>query len=212
MTAVSRCLLLAIFCISLAGQKEVVNLADDRQQTDDPQLLELLKIRRVYVEKLSGGETAVQIRDMIIGALQSTRLFVVTENAEKADTVMKGSAEDLVFTDTFSSSEGVQARSQIGSSRTSGGSRGGLGFSVGEQESSRIVERKHEATVAVRLVNREGDVIWSTIQESLGAKFAGASADVANKVKKRLAEDVERAIALSAAYQSAGASAGKSPR
>ncbi|MFN0104298.1 MAG: hypothetical protein ACKV2U_19705 [Bryobacteraceae bacterium] len=189
-----------ILCLTLAlpllAQKEVVNLSPGATAADHPQLLELLKIRRIYVEKLAGGDTAVQIRDMLIGALQETRLFAITENPEKADTVLKGSAEDLVFTDTFSSSEGIQARTQVGSTRSGGTTRGGVGFSVGEQESTRIAERKHEATAAVRLVNKEGDVIWSTTQESLGAKFRGASFDVAGKVTHQLVEDFVRARRL----------------
>lgn len=192
-----RVLLWLALALPLLGQKEVVNLSPGVTTDDHPQLLELLKIRRLYVERLSGGDTAVQIRDMLIGALQGTRLFVVTENLEKADTVLKGSAEDLVFTDTFQSSEGIQARTQIGSTRSSGTTRGGASFSVGEQESTRIAERKHEATAAVRLVNKEGDVIWSTTQESLGAKFRGASADVAGKVTRQLVEDFARARRMS---------------
>lgn len=192
-----RVLLWLALALPLLGQKEVVNLSPGVTTDDHPQLLELLKIRRLYVERLSGGDTAVQIRDMLIGALQGARLFVVTENLEKADTVLKGSAEDLVFTDTFQSSEGIQARTQIGSTRSSGTTRGGASFSVGEQESTRIAERKHEATAAVRLVNKEGDVIWSTTQESLGAKFRGASADVAGKVTRQLVEDFARARRMS---------------
>jgi hypothetical protein len=188
-----RVILWLTVSLTLLAQKEVVNLSAGIAADDHPQLLELLNIRRLYVEKLAGGDTATQIRDMLIGALQNSRLFTVTENAEKADTVLKGSAEDLVFTDTFQSSEGIQARTQIGSTRTSGTVRGGAGFSVGEQESSRIAERKHEAVVSVRLVNKDGDVIWSTTQESLGAKFRGASADVANKVTAQLVEDFARA-------------------
>jgi hypothetical protein len=46
---------------------------------------------------------------------------------------------------------------------------------------------------AVRLVNRDGDVIWSTTQESGGAKFRGASADVAAKVVKQLLADIDAA-------------------
>jgi hypothetical protein len=42
-------------------------------------------------------------------------------------------------------------------------------------------------------VNSEGDVIWSTTQESLGAKFRGSSADVADKVTKQLIADIEKA-------------------
>ena len=58
------------------------------------------------------------------------------------------------------------------------------------------VGRRHEAVAAVRLVNKEGDVIWSTTQESLGAKFRGASSDVADKITARLKEDFVRAKKL----------------
>ena len=44
----------------------------------------------------------------------------------------------------------------------------------------------------VRLVNKDGDVMWSTTQESNGAKFRGASADVADKVTRQLTADLER--------------------
>ena len=98
---------LAMAALPLLGQKEVVNLSPGTGPDEHPQLLELLKVKRLYVERLAGGDTAVQIRDMLIGALQATRLFVVTENAEKADTILRGSAEDLVFTDTFQSSAGL---------------------------------------------------------------------------------------------------------
>jgi hypothetical protein len=57
----------------------------------------------------------------------------------------------------------------------------------------RIQERKHEASASVRLVNRDGDVIWSTTQESQGAKFRSASADVAEKIARQLSQDLERA-------------------
>jgi len=44
----------------------------------------------------------------------------------------------------------------------------------------------------VRLVNKDGDVIWSTTQESNGAKFRGASADVADKITRQLVSDCEK--------------------
>jgi hypothetical protein len=131
---------------------------------------------------------------MLINALQSSKLFTVTENEEKADAFLRGSAEDLIFTDTFQSSEGIQARGSVGSTgRVAGGRIPGVAVSVGEQESTRIAERKHEATAAVRLVSKDGDVIWATTQESMGAKFRGASADVADKIVKQLLADIEKA-------------------
>lgn len=158
------------------------------------EMAELLKVRRLYVEKLAGGDTAAHMRDMIVAALQLVKLYQITENLERADVVLRGSAEDLIFTDTFQTSEGLTARTQIGGSaaRSANLLTRGIGASVGDHESMRIVERKHEATASVRLVNREGDVIWSTTQESSGGKFRGAAADVADRIAKRLLEDVAR--------------------
>ena len=167
---------------------------------DHPQ--QLLQIKRIYVDRLNGGDTAMQIRDMLIAALQGSKLFVITENQERADAFLRGTGEDLIFTDTFQSSDGINAHANASTGRTYKGSTASgrafgtgpsAGVSVGENESTRIAERKHEASVAVRLVNKDGDVIWSTTQESMGGKFRGASADVADKVMKKLMEDVEKA-------------------
>ena len=148
-------------------------------------------------EKLAGDRTAAQIRDMIINALQASNVFVVTENPERADAILRGSAEDEIFTDTFQTSEGVNARASLsggtGTTRVNTSRRAAASVGVGLDESEKIVERKHEAMAAVRLVDADGDVIWSTTQESLGAKFKGASADVADKVVKQLLADIEKA-------------------
>ncbi|HYP06039.1 MAG TPA: hypothetical protein VER03_07360 [Bryobacteraceae bacterium] len=160
----------------------------------------LLSVKRVHIEQLTGDQTASQIRDMIINSLQATGLFVLTENAAKADAVLRGSAEDTVFTDTFQTSEGVNARASLGTgngaNRGNPSRRSNASVGVGIDESEKITERKHEAVAAVRLVSASGDVIWATTQESLGAKFKGASADVADKVVKQLMADYEKARRL----------------
>src|SRR5712691_11611726 len=154
---------------------------------------QILKVKRVYVDKLTGGETAAQMRDLLISSLQGTKLFVLTENAERADAFLRGAAEDLVYTDAYQSSEGVDLRSSIGTGTRSTSTRTrGLSAGIGDRESSDIRERKHEALATVRLVNKDGDVIWSTTQESNGAKFRGASADVADKISRALVAEVER--------------------
>lgn len=169
--------------LGLIGLALVASAAED----------DLLSVKRVFVDRLTGGETAAQMRDLIISSLHGAKLFTITENADRADAVMRGAAEDLVFTDTFQSAEGVNVRASVGSRTISSGSRtGGVGAGAGENESTNIHERKHEALATVRLVNKDGDVIWSTTQESNGAKFRGASADVADKITKQLAADVER--------------------
>ncbi len=180
----------------------------DPPAVEQESLRQLLTVKRVFVDRFGGGETAAQMRDMIISSLQNSKLFVITENQERADAILRGSAEDLVFNEVHSSSDSLNVHSNLGSSRDidSGAIRGGthtatrssgtMGLSAGENESSHSIERRHEANAAVRLINKDGDVIWSTTQESKGAKFRGSSADVADKVMKRLMEDYERAKKL----------------
>ena len=182
----------------LAGLAAARDPLPQAKQIEDQTLQQLLTIRRVYVDRLSGGETAVQIRDMIIASLQAAKLFIITENQEKADVILKGSAEDLVFTDVFTTSDGIDARASfsLGSTNTKSttqrrGTAATMG--IGDRESTRIQERKHEAVASVRLINKDGDVIWSTTQESLGAKFRGAGSDVADKVTRQLVDDFDRA-------------------
>lgn len=162
-------------------------------------LRQLLHIRRLYVDRLTGGETAAQMRDMLVSSLEGAKIFVITENQERADAFLRGAAEDLVFTDAHYSSEGINARTNMGLSRggrTGGGESTYGGLGVGENSTSHIEERKHEAVAAVRLVNKDGDVIWSTTQESLGGKFRRASTDVADRITRKLVEDYERAKKL----------------
>ncbi|MEZ5365846.1 MAG: hypothetical protein R2748_26815 [Bryobacterales bacterium] len=149
------------------------------------------QVRVVYVDDL-GGADAGSIRDMIIGAIHRTGLFVVTENAEAADAVLRGSAEDLIFQDYQRYRESLSARGAASASnRETGESRfRSSSFGVGDSEESSSRERKHEALAAVRLVLRDGTVVWSTTQESDGAKLRGAAAHVADKV----AEDLEKAV------------------
>ena len=176
--------------------------AQDRSVADSPAiehdgLRQLLTIRRVYVDHLTGGETAAQMRDILIAALDAAKLFVLTESQDHADFVLRGAAEDLVFTEEHSSSDGVNLRADAGTGRS--GSRSTAehaGIGVGDSESQRSAERRHEAIAAGRLVNQAGDVVWSTTQESQGAKFRGASADVADKITAKLREDFERARKL----------------
>jgi len=168
--------------------------------------IQLPKIKRVFVDRLTGGETAAQMRDLIMAALEETKLFVVTENQERADAFLRGAAEDLIYTDQFQSSDNVNMHgnssdSEGNSTDTRYNSAGGgtssrssrsLGSGIGGGESTNIKERKHEALATVRLVNKDGDVLWSTTQESKGAKFHGASADVADKIAKQLIAEYER--------------------
>ncbi len=152
----------------------------------------LVSIQRVYIEKLGGGDAAEQMRDMLIAAVQNSGLYAITENAERADAMVRGSAEDVTFTDEHHTSDTLGAHVQSGAGQTAKNHKyAGAGLTDNESSSSR--ERRHEAAASVRIVMPNGDVIWSTTQESSGARYKGAMADIADKIVKKLADDLERA-------------------
>lgn len=152
---------------------------------------DLAGVKRIFIDKLTPGEGSEQIRDQLFSAVASTGLFVMTENPDRADAYLRGGAEDRVYQEMFDFREGVNGRAQFGTGTTSKtSSRTSAGVSVGEDDSARQTERKHEAFAAIRLVNKEGDVIWSTLQQSAGAKFRSASIDVVRKVVDQLKLDV----------------------
>ncbi|MBI1355935.1 MAG: hypothetical protein GC160_16465 [Acidobacteria bacterium] len=163
----------------------------------DRMLVKLLDIRTLYVEPLQ-GEAAGTIRDMLVGAIQKTGLFVLTENPDTADAFLRGSAEDLIYQNLERRRESLTARgSASGSRRETGDSRyNAASFGVGDSESSELRERRHEASAAVRILLPNGEVLWSTIQESDGAKFRGSAHDVAAKVADDLVRAYRKAQAL----------------
>jgi hypothetical protein len=179
--------LLLVCCSTLLAQKAGAESGVDS----------ILQVKRIYVAPLEGGAQAQALRDLIIASLNTTKLFILTENPERADAILKGSADDNTFTDSFDSNENVAGRANV--SKTSGATSlytraAGLALGSGgaESDAHHIKERKHEAFATVRLCNKEGDVLWSSTQESLGAKFRGASADVAARIGRQISLDYER--------------------
>jgi hypothetical protein len=170
---------------AVAAPQEPLSLADQ-------QLKKLSGVRRLYVEELV-GEGAHAIRDLLAAAIHSRGLFVLVEDPANADAYVRGSAEDLIYTDYQRSSSGINVRGAASSSqRESGESNfGSASFGVGDNEDTNRRERKHEALAAVRIVLNNGEVVWAAARESHGAKFRGAAADVAHGV----ADELEAALA-----------------
>ncbi len=158
----------------------------------------LADVHRVYVDQLGGGKTSDQFRDMLIASMQGTGLFVLTENPERADATLKGSGDDLIYTEQRGSSDSIGVHANAGESSSSRARSEGVsssasaGVGISDSESSHSEERRHEATGSVRLVGKNGDVIWSTTQESAGGKFRSAMADVADKIVRQLAEETRK--------------------
>lgn len=167
-----------------------------------PPVPNLTSVKRIYVEPLGGANGTGEMRDMIIAALQNSKLFIITENEDRADAILRGSSDDKAYVDEHRLSEsiGVHAGSSSGSGDNNAmgiGTNSHKSESAGitDSESSDVKERRHEASASIRLVDINGDVIWSTTQESTGGKFRGAMADVADKIARQLGDDLRRARA-----------------
>ncbi len=181
--------------LALAAAISIAAFADDLPP-------ELPSLKRVCVDRLLGNETADRIRELLVTSLHNSKLFIVTEDTDRCEATLKGAADEQIFMEQFQSSDSVDLRAGIGagtrSTKTTNLASRGVSVGVGDNDAVNIHERKHEAMATVRLVSRAGDVIWSTTQESEGGKFRGASADVAEKVTKRLIEDMAKAKGASA--------------
>src|SRR5579863_2181882 len=211
-------ILFALLLITPKAARTADEPSPDEPSAEQQAAEQLSKVRRIYIAILTGGDAALQLRDLLMASLHNSKLFIITEDEDKADATLKGAADDDVFTDTFQSSEGIDAHTQISSGSSEGlrnysnsSSSHAGGLSIGENDSRRTEQRKHEAIATVHLVGKDGDVIWSATAESLGAKFMGASVDVADKLARRLTADYKAAKQLAAAPTSKPAPAAPTP-
>ena len=114
--------------------------------------LALAKVRRIYVDQLGGGAGSDQIRDMIITAMQNSGLFVLTENPEKADAILKGSSDFRVFIDEHQTNDSIGLHASEASGNSAGANLGtnssahqSLSTGITESDSSHSKEHKQEA-------------------------------------------------------------------
>jgi curli biogenesis system outer membrane secretion channel CsgG len=176
----------------------------------DPEIAaKLLSLKRIYIEPFGDDKESQQLQAMVIDSLVATKRFIVTENKDKAEAILKGVGLEKTSQELHAIGEGTSvARAAGGSSGSvsgsvingngsvSGSSHGG--FSSGSaaiNDSQASITTVNDARLAVRLTAADGDVLWSTTQESKGAKYKGASADVADLVVKQLIRDLDRLTA-----------------
>ncbi len=165
------------------GTQETKGAATDQatpspNRDADGDRVALLKVKRIFVDSFGDDAISKELQSMIVSALVATNQFKVTENRERADAILKGVAIEKTSQELHAYSEG-----------TAVGTRNGA---AAIKDSSANTETVQEAKIAVRLVDPNGDVIWTSTQESKGAKYKGSSADAADKCVKQLLRDIER--------------------
>jgi curli biogenesis system outer membrane secretion channel CsgG len=174
--------------VSISGfpQTESGNPASTPKPVSDTRseiTAKLLNVKRIYVESFGDDVESKSLQAMVINALDETKRFIVTENKDKADAILKGRSVEKTAHEVHATGEATR--------EASAGSRSGQ--AMGIEDSKLSTETIHEARLAIRLVSQDGDVIWSTTQESQGAKFKSSSADVADKVVKQLLHELDKA-------------------
>ncbi len=155
----------------------------------------LQEVKRILVESFGDDTASRQIQAMVVTSLTESKRFIVTENKDRADAILRGAGLEKTSQEVHAYKDSTAAGGASGGfTATDGNASGGFaGRSAAVSDSSLNTETINDARIAVRLVNRAGDVIWATTQESKGAKYKGASADVADKVVKQLLRDAEKA-------------------
>ena len=178
--------------------------APSRDADSDPTAL--LKVKRIFVDSFGDDPVSKELQSMIVSALVSSKRFKVTENRERADAILKGAALEKTSQELHAYGESTAVGAASGGAHAevngaSGSSSGGfIARHMGTSDSSVNTETINEARVAVRLVNTDGDVIWTSTQESKGAKYKGSSADAADRCVKQLLKDVEKLESAASAH------------
>ncbi|MBI4466573.1 MAG: hypothetical protein HY656_03990 [Acidobacteria bacterium] len=162
------------------------------QEADD--YSRLLGIKRLCVEKLAGDE-AGQAREMAFASLFAAKRFVLTENCEKADAVLKGSVSETREQRLRAEGEGVEFGRAVGVASVSGGSgSAAVGAARGASGENLVsAETLSQASVTLRIVDKEGEVIWAHTEENKGAKTKTPVAFALDRAVKKLLRDRERA-------------------
>lgn len=133
--------------------------------------MQLLQVKRICVHNFGGDTLGFQVQEMIIAKLYAAKRFSLTEDCERADYVLKGSVTERDETTQQSESEGV----------------------AGIHTSNSSTQRKQQSVITLRLVDKDGEILWATSEESSGGKTKGAIGMAVQQAVRQLLREIERA-------------------
>ncbi len=157
----------------------------------------ILQVKRICIGKFGEDALGTQVREMVIARLFEAKKFALldTENCASQDFTIKGSITEQREQSFRSESEGISVgRHALGATGTQNSvTVGEGGASVSGHESLSSSQTKEHAVVTLRLVNKEGEILWAISMESTGGKIKGAIGDAAERAVRRFVRDLERA-------------------
>jgi hypothetical protein len=158
---------------------------------DNPSPRPLASLKRVCVERFAGdAEIGAQAREIAIASLFTAKAFAITEKCEKSDASLKGAVTRARA--YRSRSEGDSTR--FGENASVSNSLGRAAASATGMADERLSnsESFETASVALRLVDDDGEVVWAYTADSSGGKTKAAVADAVEQIVKQLLRDIER--------------------
>lgn len=157
--------------------------------------VKLNDLRRLCVEKFAGEEpVAAPVREIAIAALFSLRQFSLTENCARADATLKGAVLERNTRRVRGEGESTGFGAVVGGvSATRANAVGAIAGASGlADEQLYSAETGTTASVTLRLVTADGDVLWAYTQDSSGGKTKGAIADAIERAVKQLTRELNR--------------------
>lgn len=150
------------------------------------------RVKRIYVESFGTDADSRETQALIVTALVNSKSFVVTENRSRADAILRGEVIANRSQELHAYSEGTAVGGAAGSASANGDNATAaiVARHLGASDSTVDTETVESATVTVRLVDPDGDVIWSTSEQSHGGKYEGAEASAADACVKQLLRDL----------------------
>jgi hypothetical protein len=159
----------------------------------------LAQVKRICVQNFGDDALGVQAREMVIARLFESKRFSLTENCDKADFVMKGAVTERNDRAFREESEGIGFGASASASESSGAGVNRTGTSASgsaradARETLASSENKQHAAVTMRLVDKDGEILWAASLESTGGKTKGAIGDAAESAVRKFLRDLERA-------------------
>lgn len=165
-------------------------------QTPAPPRPSLSHVQRVCVDKFTGEDALIApVREIAIAAMFGLKRFVITENCSRADATLKGAVLERTTERVRGEGETTGFGTVVGAaaanrSRAVAAIAGNSGLA---DEQLYSAESGTAASVTLRLVTQDGDVLWAYTQDSPGGKSKGAVADAVERAVKQLERELNRA-------------------
>lgn len=152
----------------------------------------LLSLKRLCVEKFSGESTeGTRARELAIASLFASKRFSLHENCAKAEAILKGSVSLEREHRVRSESEGIDFSASASGSGDSG--RSAAAAKGGTSERLFSAETGSQASVTLRIVDKDGEILWAHTEESRAGKVKSSLAQAVDHAVKQLLREIEKA-------------------